>query len=206
MTSEALLSAMCKYPAEGTPAYFNFVFDVPRFVHAVTLIGNPLSDFRETKEWFVTLGSLTGASITSNTVFGRYVNANFDRVGREIKIGAMGQSLGIYRNDGVYLSFRWIAVFTTASNCSGPFDWSSSRTDWRIPITSSAQVITGIIAAKIDDCAVFQGQLVLADGSALPSHITYDIYTKIATVNVSAPQAPVTITVNACANLNDKVT
>ena len=127
-------------------------------------------------------------------------------MGNEIKIGAMGQSLGIYRSDGVYFSFRWIAVFTTASNCSGPFDWSSSRTDWRIAITSSAQVITGLLAAKIDDCAVFQGQLVLADGSALPSFITYDIYTKTATVNVGASQAPVTITVKACAYLNDKVT
>ncbi len=179
---------------------------MPRFVHAVTLIGNPNADFIESRNWFVTLGSSTGASITSNTEYGKYVNLNFDRVGKEIKIGAMGQSLGIYRNDGARLSFRWIAVFSTASNCSGPFDWSSSRTDWRIPITSSAQIISGLLAAKIDDCAVFQGQLVLADGSALPSFITYDIYTKTATVNVGASQAPVTITVKACAYLNDKVT
>ena len=45
-----------------------------------------------------------------------------------------------------------------------------------------------------------------ADGSALPSFIIYDIYTKIATVNVSALQAPTTITVKACAFLQDKVT
>jgi hypothetical protein len=45
MGTEALWSDMCKYPVGGTPAYFNFVFDVPRYVHAVTLIGNPLSDF-----------------------------------------------------------------------------------------------------------------------------------------------------------------
>ena len=70
MTSEALLSGMCKYPVGGTPAYFNFVFDVPRFVHAVTLIGNPLSDFNESRNWFVTLGSSTGALITQNTVYG----------------------------------------------------------------------------------------------------------------------------------------
>jgi hypothetical protein len=58
----------------------------------------------------------------------------------------------------------------------------------------------------IDDCAVFQGELVQADGSALPSFITYDIYTKIVTVNVSAFQEPATITVKACAFLNDKMT
>jgi hypothetical protein len=40
----------------------------------------------------------------------------------------------------------------------------------------------------------------------LPIFINYDIYTKIATVNVAALQAPVSITVKACASLNDKVT
>ena len=120
----------------------------------------------------------------------------------------MGKSLGIYRNDGGNLAFRWIAVFTTASDCSGPFDWSSSRSNWRIPITSSAQVITGLLQAKIDDCAVFHGNLTQHNGAALPSFITYDIYTKTVTVNVGASpaQAPVTITVKVCANLNDKVT
>jgi hypothetical protein len=67
-------------------------------------------------------------------------------------------------------------------------------------------VITGSIAAKIGDCAVFQGALVKDDDSALPSFITYDIYTKIATVNVSALHAPITITVKACAFMQDKVT
>ncbi len=67
-------------------------------------------------------------------------------------------------------------------------------------------MITGSIAAKIGDCAVFQGALVQANDSALPSFITYDIYTKIATVNVSALQTPITITVKACAFLQDKVT
>jgi hypothetical protein len=40
----------------------------------------------------------------------------------------MGQSLGIYRNEAVYakLLFKWIGVYTTASDCSGPFDWSES--------------------------------------------------------------------------------
>ena len=46
----------------------------------------------------------------------------------------------------------------------------------------------------------------LADGSALPPFITYDVYTKIATVNVVASREPVTLTVKACAYLNDKVT
>ena len=45
-----------------------------------------------------------------------------------------------------------------------------------------------------------------ADGSPLPSYITYDKYTQITTVNVGASQAPSSITVKACAYLNDKVT
>jgi hypothetical protein len=118
----------------------------------------------------------------------------------------MATSVGVYRYDNNRMSFRWIAVFTTASNCSGAFDWSGSRASWRIPLATTAQVITGLIVAKIDDCAVFHSKLVLVDGSALPSIMTYDVYTKLLTVNIAATQTPVTYTVNACANLNDKVT
>ncbi len=63
-----------------------------------------------------------------------------------------------------------------------------------------------MLAATIDDCAVFHGELLQADGSSLPSFITYDIYTKKATVNVNASHAPTTVTVRACAFLNDRVT
>jgi hypothetical protein len=51
-------------PVVGTPAYYNIVFNVTRFVHAVTLIGDYTSDFSRAKNWFVTLGSQTGALIT----------------------------------------------------------------------------------------------------------------------------------------------
>jgi hypothetical protein len=57
MTSEKLHDFMCKMPVNGTTAYFNIVFNVPRYVHAVTLIGNPYSDFNEARNWFITLGS-----------------------------------------------------------------------------------------------------------------------------------------------------
>ncbi len=94
--------------------------------------------------------------------------------------------MGVYRNDGEILSFRWIAVFSTASNCSGPFDWSGSRLDWRIPLTDANKVIKGLIFSKIDDCAVFHVMLVLADGSALPAFMTYDVYSKELTININA--------------------
>ncbi len=70
MKNEAILSYMCKMHVAGTPAYYNIVFDVPRFVHAVTLVGNSYDDFSESQNWFVTLGSNTGPSIPQNTVYG----------------------------------------------------------------------------------------------------------------------------------------
>jgi hypothetical protein len=127
-------------PALGNPAYYNIVFDQTRFVHAVILIGNIDLDYRESKNWFVSVGSNTGSLVTQNTVVGQYVNENYDKNGKEIKIGAYGSSVGVYRTDGIgiALSFRWLAVFTTKTDCSGSFDWSSSRANWCIALTSSA--------------------------------------------------------------------
>jgi hypothetical protein len=48
--------------------------------------------------------------------------------------------------------------------------------------------------------------LVLKDGSALPSFMTYDVYTKELTIIISASYMPVKYTVKACAYLNDRVT
>ncbi len=114
--------------------------------------------------------------------------------------------MGIYNILGAALSFRWIAIFSTASDCSGPIDWTGTRTDWRIIISPTAQVITGTIIAKIDDCAVFIDKPKLSDGSQLPSFITYDVYSHQLKVNVDANHTPSTILVKACAYLNDKVT
>jgi hypothetical protein len=130
-------------------------------VHVVTLVGESYQDFKQSRDWFVTVGSETGALIKDNTEYGKYVNYDFDRYGKEIKVGAYGKSVGVYRSNGGDFSFRWIAVFTTASNCSGPFDWSGSRLDWRITLNGANQVIKGVIFAKIDDCAVFHAILVL---------------------------------------------
>ena len=86
----------------------------------------------------MSVGNNTGSSVTLNTIFGEYLTANYDKYGKEIKIGAYGNSVGVYRTDGLRLSFRWLAVFTTKTNCSGSFDWSSSRTDWCVPLASIA--------------------------------------------------------------------
>ena len=70
MTSEVINSLLCKMPVEGTPAYYNIVFNVQRFVHAVTIIGDGDSNFYFSENWFVTLGSQTGSLITQNAVVG----------------------------------------------------------------------------------------------------------------------------------------
>jgi hypothetical protein len=75
----------------------------------------------------------------------------------------------------------------------------------RIPVKTTAQVITKTIAATIYDCAISMS-LLQADGSALPSYITYNVNTKTVTVNVSTPMASSSVTLKACAKLNDKIT
>lgn len=67
-------------------------------------------------------------------------------------------------------------------------------------------MIKGLIFAKIGDCAIFHGKLVLADDSELPSFMAYDVFTKELTVNLGASLTPTKFTVKACAYLNDKVT
>ena len=52
-----------------------------------------------------------------------------DKYGKEIKVGAYGSSVGIYRNDGLEFQLRWIGIFSTATDCSGSFDWSGSITN-----------------------------------------------------------------------------
>jgi hypothetical protein len=39
-------------------------------------------------------------------------------------IAGFGSVLGIVRNDGVSLAFRWIGVYTTATDCTGELTWA----------------------------------------------------------------------------------
>ena len=48
-------------PVSGNPAFYNIVFDVERFVHTVTVVGNSDSNFRESLNWYVTVGLATVA-------------------------------------------------------------------------------------------------------------------------------------------------
>jgi len=46
--------------------------------------------------------------------------------------------------------------------------------------------------------------LVLSDGSALPSFMTYDVYTKVLTINICQYQ-PAVYSVRSCVYLNDRI-
>ena len=35
----------CRYEFYGSPPYYNLVFNVPRFVHVVTLVGDAFNDY-----------------------------------------------------------------------------------------------------------------------------------------------------------------
>ncbi len=54
-------------PATGL-SFFNILFDVERYVHTVTVVGNSYEDFSSSEEWIVTVGSAT--SITDNIAYG----------------------------------------------------------------------------------------------------------------------------------------
>ena len=54
----------CSFILDGATPYYNIVFDVPRFVHVVTIVGHGAYDFVESMNWVLTLGNATGVSIT----------------------------------------------------------------------------------------------------------------------------------------------
>jgi hypothetical protein len=63
------MSNTCKTPLSGgNPAYYNIVFDVSRYVHVVTIVGNKHNNFTQSKNWFVTVGDKIGPEIVQNNV------------------------------------------------------------------------------------------------------------------------------------------
>ena len=93
-------------------------------------------------------------------------------------------------------------MFSTATDCTGPFDWSASKQDWpsRIPIGVTPKVFAGAFFATISDCAVFQLT------AALPSFVVYDSLSKQLTITVSSSTPSGTYSVDITAYLNDRVT
>lgn len=136
-------------------------FNATRFVQVITLIGNSKNNYDESKNWYVTVGINAGASITKNTLVGQYVTsspADYDSFGKEIVAQTYGTSVGIFRNDTKTLSFTWIGIFTTGTDCStGLFDWSRSEYfSSRLPLNISSYTISSPQFATIggSDCLV----------------------------------------------------
>ena len=57
---ENLKTYVCKMVVTGALPYFNIVFDVQRYIHAVTIVGDVDSDWVKSKNWKLTIGNLTG--------------------------------------------------------------------------------------------------------------------------------------------------
>lgn len=69
-----------------------------------------------------------------------YINYNYDRGGKEMIIAGFGSVLGIIRTDGNPLAFRWIGVYSTATDCTGELTWAGTPVSMLItarPTTTS---------------------------------------------------------------------
>jgi len=49
--------------SNGPNLTYEVRFSADRHVHAVVIYGNPINDFTESKDWKVTVGTLTGSSV-----------------------------------------------------------------------------------------------------------------------------------------------
>jgi len=104
------------------------------------------------------------------------------------------------------MQFRALLVYSTANDCSGSFVWSTWSQS-RIVIGATAKVVSAAYTATIDDCAVFIPLMpTLADGSALPSYVTYSLQSNILTLNIDPSVVATTLTINFTAKLDDRVT
>lgn len=60
----------------------------------------------------------------------------FENYGKELIVGTYGKFVGLYRNEAyAQFSIRWLAVFSTLTDCSGAFDWSQTTPSWPAVIT-----------------------------------------------------------------------
>ena len=88
--------------------------------------------------------------MTNANKVGEFLNDNFDRAGKEIKVGKLAQVVGLVRDDGVNFALTGIFIFSTATDCTGAFDWATASTftaPVRIPIGLSPKNYSGFVKA-----------------------------------------------------------
>jgi hypothetical protein len=113
----------------STNTYYEIRFGSTRYVHNIVLLANYWDSCSESKNYRVTVGDETGANVKDNHEVFDYSNAS--QYGVSFKVAYAGKSVGIIRKENnKKLSFSWIGIFTTATNCTGTFAWTDSRTDW----------------------------------------------------------------------------
>jgi hypothetical protein len=81
----------------------------------------------------VTLGNNT--DVTQNPRVDAY-KTYYDLGGKEMIIAGFGSVLGIVRTDGP-LAFRWIGVYSTATDCTGELTWVGDPVGMLITATTT---------------------------------------------------------------------
>jgi len=123
-------------------------------------------------------------------------------------VRAYGQSVGLYRLNTPF-QLRGILIFSTKSDCQGPFDWSGSRQNWPayLPIPKSlSQEFSevGLVTATLDDCAVFI-EAVLSDSQSLAPPFGFDRNTQTLSIQMKTTTTPVVQTIDFTAVVDDGV-
>lgn len=114
----------CKMSLSATSlAYYEMRFPVQRFIHCITLIGSHHSSngFHHSRNFAIRVGDLTAPgtiSFSNNPLIYTSNDQMYDERGKEVTIGVFGRSVAVYAFNKP-LAFRWIAVFSTATDCSG---------------------------------------------------------------------------------------
>jgi hypothetical protein len=128
--------------AGSSSTYIEIRFPTDRYFHYMTVIGLSLNSYAYSHNWFVTVGSNTGTDVVSNKQVGGFISPDFDRYGKEILIMEYGSVIAVVKTDGQPLALRWIGVFSTATDCSEPFDWSASTMPTQLEIQATLYTVT----------------------------------------------------------------
>ena len=151
-------------PDQPDPAYYKLDFKgAQRYVHAVTILGHDVDSYQNSRNWVV-----YGTFNLTDTQYGAWTT-NLDDFGKEVPVGAVLESLRIERTDGANLALFWVGIFSTVSNCSTAFTWTTTA-NYKIVDTNP---VSKAQFAKLGDCPIAH-VVTMSDGSALPSYITYD--------------------------------
>lgn len=191
----------------------SFTGGASRFVHNLLLVGadngQAADDLSLSKYWVVE-GMKEDLTTTR---LGSYMDLDRDQWGRNVIVQTQLLQLYIFREPAGPIAFKWVKVFSTLNDCTGPFVWPSALGDlssYTMHIMSSSDDVLTFGSASIDDCAVFMTSLpTLCSGvacSGTPPTLLIDNMDSadpVISITVSPSTSPDTYSFRISANLND---